>query len=119
MKYLRQFLIIMSFSLVGEVLQRVIPIPIPASVYGIILLFTALCLGIVKVEQIQTVGSFLTSMLPVLFVPPVVGILENWDVIRDAVLVIFLLSLISAFLTFAVSGWVAQLLAGRKEAEHD
>ena len=119
MKYLSQFCIILGFTLAGEALQRLLPLPIPASVYGIILLFTALCLGIVKVEQIQTVGSFLTSILPVLFVPPVVGILENWDLIRDAVLVIFLLSLISAFLTFAVSGRVAQLLAGRKEAEHD
>ena len=119
MKYLNQFLIILGFSLCGEALYRFIPLPIPASVYGIALLFLALCVKLIRVEDVKDAGGFLTSILPVLFVSPAVGILENWDLIRDAVLVIFLLSLISAFLTFAVSGRVAQLLAGRKEAEHD
>ena len=57
MKYLSQFLIIISFSLMGEVLQRLIPVPIPASVYGIALLFAALCLGVVKLEQIKEEGK--------------------------------------------------------------
>ena len=42
MKYLSQFLIILGFTLVGEALQRIVPLPIPASVYGLTLLFTAL-----------------------------------------------------------------------------
>ena len=48
MKYLNQFLIIMGFTLAGEALQRLVPLPIPASVYGLVLLFAALCLGVVK-----------------------------------------------------------------------
>ena len=51
MKYLTQFLIIMGFTLAGEALQRLIPLPIPASVYGLALLFLALCLKLVKVEM--------------------------------------------------------------------
>lgn len=101
-------MIILSFSLVGEVLQRLIPVPIPASVYGIVLLFLALCVGIVKVEQVKTVGGFLTSILPVFFVSPVVGILENWAMIQGAVLVIFLLVAASTAMTFVLSGWIAQ-----------
>ena len=68
MKYLNQFMIIMGFSLLGEALQRLIPMPIPASVYGIIVLFAALCLGLVKLEQIKETAGFLSSILPVLFV---------------------------------------------------
>ena len=86
MKYLSQFLIILGFSLVGEALQRLVPLPIPASVYGIVLLFAALCIGLVKLEQVKEAGGFLTSILPILFVSPAVGILENWLLIRDAVL---------------------------------
>ncbi len=81
MEYLSQFLIILGFSLAGECLQRWIPLPIPASVYGLVLLFAALCLKIVKLDQIRRAGSFLISILPVLFVSPVVGILENWGLI--------------------------------------
>lgn len=118
MKYLSQFCIIVSISLMGEVLQRLIPMPIPASVYGIVLLFAALCLKIVKLEQIKEVGGFLSSILPLLFVPPVVGILENWALIRGSVLAIFLLAAASTVMTFALSGRVAQHFTG-KEDRHD
>ena len=77
MKYLNQFLIILGFSLLGEALQRIIPLPIPASVYGIVLLFLSLCLGLIRVEWVKDAGAFLISILPVLFVAPAVGILEK------------------------------------------
>ena len=90
MKYLSQFLIILGFTVAGEALQRLLPLPIPASVWGLVLLFTALCLGIVKLEQVKDVGSFLTSILPILFVSPAVGIVEDWGLIADRLLPIFL-----------------------------
>ena len=118
MKYLSQFLIIMSFSLVGEVLQRLIPMPIPASVYGILLLFAAMGLGLVKLEQVREVGAFLRSILPILFVPPVVGILENWAAIKESVLAIILLAAATTVMTFFLSGRIAQWFTG-KEEHHD
>ena len=87
MKYLSQFLIILGFTLAGEALQRIIPLPIPASVYGLALLFTALCLKVVKVEQVKTTGAFLTSILPLL-----IG---------------------STILTFGISGRLAQRFLGK------
>ena len=70
MKYLSQFLRITAFTLTGELLQRIVPLPIPASVYGLVLLFAALCTGAVKLEQVKDVGGFLISILPILFVSP-------------------------------------------------
>jgi len=119
LKYLSQFLIIMTVSFLGEILNWLIPVAIPASVYGILLLFAALCAGIVKVEQVKDVGSFLSSILPILFVPPVVGILENWPKIKGAVAAIFLLSLISTVTTFLISGRIAQLLRRKEGQDHD
>lgn len=119
MKYLNQFLIILGFTLLGEVLQRVVPLPIPASVYGIVLLFLALCCKLIRLEQVKEAGGFLTSILPILFVAPAVGILENWDLIKGALLPIILLMLASTFLTFGISGCVAQAVLGKGEKEHD
>lgn len=119
MRYLNQFLIILGFSLIGEVLQRIVPLPIPASVYGIALLFLALCLGLVKVEQVKDAGGFLASLLPVLFVAPTVGILENWALIRDTLLPIVLLILASTVLTFGISGRIAQAILKKGEKEND
>ena len=110
MKYLSQFLIILSFTLAGEALQRLIPLPIPASVYGLVLLFLALCVKLVKVDQVKAVGGFLISLLPFLFVSHVVGIVEHWGAIKDRIFPICLLIVSTTVLVFGVSGGLAQLL---------
>ena len=91
MKYLSQFCIILGFTLAGEALQRLLPLPIPASVWGLALLFAALCLGVVKLEQVKEVSAFLISIMALLFVSPAVGIAENWALIQPQLLPIFLL----------------------------
>ena len=110
MKYLSQFLIILGFTMAGEALQRLLPLPIPASVYGLVLLFTALCFGLVKLDQVKTTGNFLSSLLPILFVSPTVGIVEDWALIKPQLLPIALLLAASTFVTFGVSGRIAQYL---------
>ena len=108
MKYISQFLIILSFTLAGEALQRMFPLPIPASVYGLVLLFTALCLKVVQLEQVRQAGTFLTSVLSLLFVSPTVNIVDNWGLIRQDLLSILLLLSASTALTFGISGRLAQ-----------
>jgi len=110
MKYLSQFCIILGFTLAGEALQRIVPLPIPASVWGLALLFAALCTGIVKPAQVKEVSAFLISIMALLFVSPAVGIAENWSLIRPKLLPIALLLAGSTFLTFGISGSLTQLL---------
>ncbi|MDY3224905.1 MAG: CidA/LrgA family protein [Candidatus Faecousia sp.] len=115
MKYLSQFLRITAFTLTGELLQRIVPLPIPASVYGLVLLFAALYTGAVKLEQVKDVGGFLISILPILFVSPAVGILENWGLIKNALIPMFLLALASTITTFAIAGRVTQALRKKED----
>jgi holin-like protein len=110
MAFLSQFVIILSFTLAGEALQRLLPFPIPASVYGLLLLFAALCMGLVKVEQVKKTGNFLSSLLPVLFVGPTVAIAEQWELIAPQLFPIALLLLSSTILTFFISGHITQWL---------
>ena len=111
MKYLSQFLIILGFTFAGEALQRLIPLPIPASVYGLLLLFGALCLGLIKLEQVKETGHFLASILPILFVAPTVGIVEYWGLISSRLLPIALILVASTVLTFGIAGRVTQSLS--------
>ena len=53
MKYVRQLLIILLISFLGEVCKYLLPFPIPASIYGLLLLFTALMTGILKLSSIK------------------------------------------------------------------
>ena len=119
MKYLSQFLIILGFTFLGEALQRLLPLPIPASVWGLALLFGALCLGLIRVEQVKQTGGFLTSILPVLFVAPTVGIVEHWALIRDQFLPIALLLVGSTVLTFGIAGKVTGFFLKKGGDSHD
>ena len=119
MKYLSQFLIILGFTLTGEALQRLIPVSIPGSVYGLALLFLALCFGIVKLEQVKETGTFMVSILPILFVAPAVGILENWTLIRPHLLGILLIVVATTVLVFGISGKVTQLLLKKGAKKHE
>ena len=110
MKYLSQFLIILGFTFLGEALQRLIPLPIPASIYGLALLFLALCLKIVKLEQVAEVGAFLRSLLPMLFVAPAVSIVENWGLIAHQIVPIALLVVGTTISTFGIAGTVTKIL---------
>ena len=118
MKYLHQILLILLFSFLGEVLHALLPWPIPASIYGMGLLFAALALKLIRVEQVKDAGSFLVSFLPVLFVAPIVSLLDCWDQLKAHLLPIFLILIGSTVLCFAVSGRVTRWFMGRKEKKH-
>ena len=119
MKYLSQFCIILGFTMVGEALQRLLPLPIPGSVWGLALLFLALCLGIVKTEQVKEVSAFLISIMALLFVSPAVGIAENWALIQPRLLPIFLILTGSTFLTFGISGRLTQWMIRKGGGDRD
>lgn len=120
MKFLSQIALILLFSFLGELCHQLIPVPIPASIYGMVLLFLALALKIIPVRAVKDAGSFLTSLLPVLFVAPIVSLLDYWDVVKGDLLPIVIIVLASTVVVFAVAGLVTQLLMkGRKEDPHD
>ena len=118
MKYLKQVLIITLFCLAGELLAAVIPLPVPAAIYGIVLLFTALCTGLLKKEQVEETAHYLISIMPLFFVAPTVNLLSYWGVIKPALVPICVVLLSSTVVVFAVAGLVTQWLR-RKEKKND
>lgn len=115
MKIVRQLLLILLFSLMGEILNSLLPLPIPASIYGLLLLFAALCLHIVKLEDVHRTATFLISIMPLMFIPAAVGLVSMWDAIRPKLLAFAVIMLVSTVLVMAVSGLVTQSLLPKKE----
>ena len=119
MKYLKQVLIILFFTGLGEVLAYLIPFPIPAAIYGIVLMLIALGTGVLKTENVKDVSGFLISIMPVLFVPPAVRILEYWGIIAPNIAAIAIIAVVSTFLVFAVSSLVTNWLLKKKGGKHN
>ena len=114
MKYIFQFLVIMVFAFIGEVLHHFIPLPVPASIYGIVLLFLALEFRIVKVSDVKETSSFLIAVMPLMFLPPAVGVIESWDIIRGSWFPYAVVTLVSTVVVMGISGRITQHII-RKE----
>ena len=115
MKYLQQFCWILGFSLLGEALHALIPFPIPAAIWGMAALFLALACRLIRVEQLRETGTFLTTILSVMFVAPAVALLDCWKEISPYLGQIAAVILISLLLTFGVSGLVTQAILERRK----
>ena len=115
MKYIFQFSRITAFCLAGEVLAAVLPLPIPASVYGLLLLVAALKFGVLKLDQERETGLFLTGIFPLLFVPAAAGVMELGSQLMNLLLPAVLAIVPVTALVMAVTGMVAQKCAGGKE----
>ena len=108
MKYARQFAIILVVSMIGEILNRIVPLPIPASIYGLILMFAALRAGIIKLNAVKETGYFLIEIMPVMFIPAAVGLLNAWDVLRPVVVPVVVVTVVTTVLVMGVTGQVTQ-----------
>ena len=117
MKYIPQFLYILSFSFIGEVLQAAVPLPIPAAIYGLVLLLIALATGLLKTSQVEDAANWLISIMPILYVPICVKILEYWGIISQNAVAIITIVVTSTFFVFAVSGLVTQWLMKRRKTK--
>lgn len=122
MKYLKQFMFILLFSFLGEVLNKIIPLPIPASIYGMLLLFLALCFKIIKLEQIEETASYLLSIMLIMFVPAAVGIMDTFFEYKSSILPIIVIVFVSTICVMVVTGYVSQFVAlfsSKKEKKED
>jgi holin-like protein len=113
MNYLRQFCIILSVSFLGELLHILIPLPIPASVYGLVLMLAALCTGVLKLAQVREAADFLIEIMPVMFIPAAVGLLESWSVLQAVWFPVAVITVLTTIIVMAATGRITQYLIRR------
>lgn len=114
MKVMRQFLVILAFTFAGEVLRGLLPLPVPAAVYGLALLFLALHSGLLPLAAVQDAGQFLLKLMPVLFVAPAAGLAESWPLLADSWAAVLVILVVSTVAVFGIAGGVTQVLLGRR-----
>lgn len=120
MKYVRQFLIILAISFLGELCRYLIPLPIPASIYGLLLMLVALLTGLVKLEQVHHAAFFLIEIMPVMFIPAGVGLLVSWSDLEPVVIPVVVITVATTIIVMVVSGRMTQLVIRKgKERTHE
>ena len=117
MKFLKQFLIILAISLIGEILKSVLPFPIPASIYGMVLMFVLLLTGVIKLDQVRDAGKFLIEIMPVMFIPAGVGLMSSWNVLQPVLLPVSVITVITIFTVMGATGLVSQVIIKKSKEE--
>ena len=110
MKILRQMAILLLLIVVGDVLNKVIGIPIPGNILGMILLLAALLTGIIKLHQIEEISKFLLDHLSFFFVPAGVGLLSVTGILRDSWYLLLLISIFTTILVLSTTALVVRAL---------
>ena len=119
MKFLRQFMIILLLSFLGEVLKMFIPLPIPASVYGLVLMLLCLVTGILKTSQVKEAAFFLIEIMPVMFIPAAAGLIDSWKVLQPLLLPILVITVVITMFVMVVTGKVAQMIAQKRGIKNE
>lgn len=119
MSILRQLAIILSISLAGEALAALIPLPVPASIYGIMLLFALLVSGRLRPEDIRETSRFLIAIMPMLFIPATAGLMDSFALLRPNLAAYAVILVVSTVVVMAVSGMTSQAVIRRTREKED
>lgn len=117
MKYIKQFAVIALMTFLGECLNLLIPLPVPASIYGMILLFLCLQTGIIKLSQIEETADLLLNVMPIFFISPTVSLMSSVGVIKDSLLGVLVVCVVSTAAVMAVTGLVSQAVIRHEKKE--
>lgn len=108
MKYLKQFLLILMITLIGEILKYIIPLPIPASIYGMVILFVCLMTGIIPLTAVKETGTFMIEIMPVMFIPAGVGLITSWNVLKSMLIPVCIITFLTLITVMIATGKVSQ-----------
>ena len=118
MVYLKQLARILFVTLLGEALHYFIPLPVPAGIYGLLLMLLALSIGAIQLSAVREAGKLLVEIMPVMFIPAAVGLIDTWDVLKGKWLPVLVIIAVTTVLTMGVSGRTVQrIIRGSRKKE--
>ena len=113
MRYARQFGIIITISLMGELLSKLLPCSMPGSICGLIIILIALCTGVLKVEEVKGASDFLLEIMPILFIPSTVGLMESWGILKEILIPVLIVCIFGTVIVMGVTGQITQLVINK------
>ena len=119
MKFMKQLAIIMTISFIAELMEELIPIPVAASIYGLVLMLIGLVTHIIPLEKVEGAADFLVEVMPLMFIPPTVGIMTSVDALKEMLIPLAVISVVSTLLIMAVTGKTAQAIIRRDQHKEE
>lgn len=119
MKYLKQFGVILLITCIGELIRYVVPLPIPGSIYGLVLMFLLLCTHVIPLDSVKETAIFLIEIMPVMFIPAAAGLIESWSDLKPILLQTIIILVVTTIIVMAVTGKTAMFMIGKEGKRHE
>lgn len=113
MNFVFQLGIILIVTFLGEAVHRIVPLPIPASIYGLVIMLLCLKLKVFKVDHVKHAGNFLIEVMPLMFIPAAVGLLSAWGKLAEILLPIIIITILTTIIVMVVTGLVTQYIMNK------
>ncbi len=110
-------MVIIGITFVGELLKYMLPLPIPASIYGMVIMFIGLMTGAIKLDAVKDVGKFLIEIMPIMFIPAGVGLMSSWSVLKPLLLPVSIITVVTIVTVMGAAGRSSQWVI-RKDRKH-
>jgi len=111
LKFIRSAVILLIFLALGKGISYYSGLPIPGSIFGLLLLFGALSCRLIDRQWVMPASNFLLNNMTLFFVPVGVGLLQYSDLLSQYWLAILASSLVSTLAVLITVGWCYQRLA--------
>ena len=115
MKYIKQICIILEICFLAEVMEYLIPLPVAASIYGLLLMLAALVTNVIKLKDVEDVSDFLTGNMTIMFIPATVGIMASVEEMKKMLVPLIIITVFTTLLVMSVTGWVTQWIIQKRE----
>lgn len=119
MKLLYQFGTILFVTFLGEVLHTLLPLPVPASIYGLVLMLLCFMSGIIKLEQVKLAADFLLQIMPPMFIPAAAGLILVWNDLQEILVPVVMIIFLTTVIVMVVTGRVSQAVIRRRQREDE
>ena len=113
MKLLKQFGIILLITCIGEIIRLLVPLPVPGSIYGMVLMFCLLTFRILKLEDVKNAAEFLIAIMPVMFIPAAAGLLNSWGQLQPILIPALVISVFTTAFVMFITGKTAMFMISR------
>ena len=119
MKYVKEIVIIFGITMVGELLNMFIPLPVPAGVYGLFILLGGLCTKVISLSDVEVTGNLLLDLMPVMFIPAGVGLMSSFSVLRPVIVPVCVITLVTVVTVMVATGRCSQWIIRREQRKEE
>ena len=113
MKFFRESILLLSIYFAGEIISKLLNLPIPGNIIGMILLFVLLTSNIIKVEKVENLANFFLDHLAFFFIPASVALMTSFVSLKGSIFKIILLCILTTIIVIGITGITVQFICNK------